>query len=250
MLLNLDSFILDSRPARRIYRRLYGAAIVCLWLISSSVQATIYQSTADLHVVAKKFILSSSASDNPPQIEFSRLDPRLKLAKCDPEKLQAFFPPGAQRTGNTTVGIRCDGPKSWKLYIQVQLKFFAQVLVATRSLGRGTLLQKSDFFLQKQDVSRLQQGYFVNARIVSGRTLKRSLAQGKVLLPSALRPDHLVRRGDVIVIMVQSKGLKVQVQGKALMDGSHGQMIRVQNSRSRRKLQAKVIARGIVEVQM
>lgn len=250
MLLNFNSFILDSGPTRGIYRRRYGAAIVCLWLISSSVQATNYQSSTDLHVVAKKFILSNSASDNPPHIEFSRLDPRLKLAKCDPEKLQAFFPPGAQRTGNTTVGIRCDGPKSWKLYIQVKLKFFAQVLVATRSLARGTLLQKSDFFLQKQDISRLQQGYFVNATKISGRVLKRSLAHGKILLPSALQPDHLVRRGDAIVIMLQSKGLKVRVQGKALMDGSRGQMIRVQNSRSRRELQAKVIARGIVEVQM
>jgi flagella basal body P-ring formation protein FlgA len=80
--------------------------------------------------------------------------------------------------------------------------------------------------------------------------LKRPMPSGSVFTPREVMPKRLVRRGEPVMILAQSGGMTVRVEGEALMDGHHGQMIRVQNSRSGREITAEVIAASTVRVKM
>ena len=78
----------------------------------------------------------------------TRLDPRLRLARCD-APLETFMPRGSTQVGRVSVGVRCAGPKRWTVYVQVDVSAPVEVAVTTRFIPRGTMLSPSDFGLRR-----------------------------------------------------------------------------------------------------
>lgn len=72
------------------------------------------------------------------------------------------------------------------------------------------------------------------------------------LLQDAILNEHdvalaiIIKRGDTVTITSASTGLSIQMQGKALMDGTQGQSIRVKNTTSGRTISATVTKPGVV----
>ena len=60
--------------------------------------------------------------------------------------------------------------------------------------------------------------------------------------------NKTVRRGEQITIVSAIGNIEVRSRGKALRDGNPGDLIPVQNARSKKKLQARVVSSGIVEI--
>lgn len=119
-----------------------------------------------------------------------------------------------------------------------------------QNLARGNVLQLSDLESRRINISRLTNGYFIDKNEVQGKILKRSLRRGDVLTNGMLDVRKLVKRGDIVTIMVSSNTLAIRVKGRALMDGRKGDMIRVKNQSSKREIQAIVVAIGIVKISM
>ena len=61
----------------------------------------------------------------------SNLDSRLRLAACG-EGLQTFFAPGSRVGSRRTVGVSCQTPKPWTVYVSAQIAYRGEVLVAAR----------------------------------------------------------------------------------------------------------------------
>ncbi|MFN2303459.1 MAG: flagellar basal body P-ring formation chaperone FlgA, partial [Anaerolineales bacterium] len=93
-------------------------------------------------------------------------------------------------------------------------------------------------------------GYFTSVDEVIGMRLRRPIRRDETLSPSNLKPRLLVKRGDIVTILAEIKGLTVRVNGNALTDGHRGDEIRVKNQRSKRILQAEVIGPGTVRVRL
>lgn len=182
------------------------------------------------------------------EIQIGRLDSRLRLDKCEQE-LQVFWPDGARRVGNVTLGVRCEQP-SWSLFVRASVEVMEQILVSSRPLSRGTVLGVDDFEVIKQGISRLSSGYYTAPDQVLGAVMTRSVRAGTVLTPSLLKPPALVRRGDYITILAITGGLQVRMEGEALADGALGDMIRVRNLSSRQEIEAEVVGVGQVRVRM
>ena len=206
------------------------------------------ESPARLMLTAKQFILHAYENKYDVSIDFGYLDSRLRLAACQ-QPLEAFFPATRQNLIASSVGIRCSEP-SWQVYIPVTVHAYAQVLTASRPLAKDTVIAASDLKLRKREISQYRSGVFQEQQELIGMVLKRPLAEGSVITPRAVMPKRLVRRGEPVIIMAESSGMTVRVQGLALMDGHNGQMIQVRNTRSGRKLMAEVIASSTVRVKM
>jgi flagella basal body P-ring formation protein FlgA len=58
----------------------------------------------------------------------------------------------------------------------------------------------------------------------------------------------IVKRGDMVTILAEAGGLRVSVPGKILEKGYKGQLVRVQNTMSHKKIYAKVINDATVRV--
>lgn len=177
------------------------------------------------------------------------IDPRLRLARCD-GPLEAFWPKGGKRAGSVTVGLRCQGQVSWSIYLRARLAVYETVAVAARPLGRGERLSAADIELQRQDVSRLSGGYHTRIQELAGMEVRRSVRAGIVLDRSVVKPPILVSRGERVSITASSGVVQVSMAGKALKSGARGEFIEVVNLSSRQKLEAEVVAPGVVRVRM
>ncbi len=183
------------------------------------------------------------------KVTTGRLDPRLRLRQCE-VALEPFLPAGANLSGNTSVGIRCDGSKPWSLYVSAKIIKYADVYVTTRFLARGTHLKQGDFMLEKHDISNQSMGYITKIGAVVGKVLKRPLHHNSIIPPNALHNAMLVKKGDRVTIIAQNMGIKVHMKGKALKNGTEGDVIRVQNLSSKRVIEGRVLSTGVVGVQL
>ncbi len=181
------------------------------------------------------------------RLELSPLDHRLRLARCS-EPLTTFSPPGASMKGKTTVGVRCDKPKPWTLYVSAHIAIQGPVVVALRDLSRGSPIGSEDVALVEKDISRLLRGHFDSPTHVVGRTLKRSLHRDQVVTPSLLLVQNTIKRGQQITILAGNGGIEVRMKGKALRNGNPDDLIPVENLTSRKKIEARVVSAGTVRV--
>jgi flagella basal body P-ring formation protein FlgA len=208
------------------------------------------QSLESIHATAQSFVERQiPTSPGELLVEVGRMDPRLRLPACE-QPLEAFFAPGARQLGNTTVGVRCNDAKSWSLYIPVTIKLTREILVLVNPLSRGATLGPSDIRKEPREVSSLASGFLTEPRQALGRQLTQTLAPGTPLSPLLLKAPALVRRGQTVVLLVNSGGLEVRMSGQALADGAEGQMVRVRNSASRRVVEGIVTAEGTVHSSM
>ena len=172
------------------------------------------------------------------EIAVGRLDPRLRLPACMTE-LETSLPTGARALGAVAVGVRCPSP-AWSVFVPGTIKVRKPVLVTAVSLPRGALLAASDLVLELRDLSSLPAGYLSDPAAVAGRTLRRPLQAGTVLLPGMAALPKLVTRGERVALQAGGGRIAVQVEGEALADGALGETVRVRNLATRRVVQGTV----------
>lgn len=177
----------------------------------------------------------------------TRLDPRLRLARCD-APLETFLPRGSTQVGRVSVGVRCAGPKRWTVYVQVDVSAPVEVAVTTRFIPRGTMLSPSDFRFETRDLARVRNGFLDDPARIVGKATKRALRAGSMLSPQLLTAPKLVKRGTRVVIVARAHGFEIRAAGQALMDGSEGDIIQVRNLKTKRRVDGVVDKRGVVVV--
>jgi flagella basal body P-ring formation protein FlgA len=180
-------------------------------------------------------------------VKITPLDHRLKLRQCD-QPLEAFSPPGGVKLGRTSVGVRCQAPAPWSIYVSANVGIEAPVVVAVRALPRGQAITLRDLKIEVQDTSHLLRGYFETTDEVVGKTLKRTLRRGQVVTPSMLVVRKTVKRGDPVTILAGAGTIQVRMQGKAMKQGNPGDLITVINTKSKKKIEARVVSKGLVMV--
>ena len=207
-----------------------------------------WQSVTDIAAAAEDYLRRHvGPSARRTEVRAGPLDVRLRLANCD-KPLQAFLRRGTRIAARTIVGVRCAGTKPWKVYVPVDVIVTAKVVVAARTLPRGHLLTEEDLAVEDRDVTRALSGYVTVPAQVLGQRLKSQLLSGRMLTPALLEADKLVRRGQMVTLMVNNGGIAIRMTGRALSDGALNQRIRVENLNSGRIVEGIVRSRENVEI--
>ena len=180
-------------------------------------------------------------------IELTPPDRRLRLKRCD-KRLETFSTPGANTVGKTTVGVRCGGDSPWTLYVSANITVNQVVAIASRDLGRGTVISQNDVILEERVTSNLLRGHFNSLDEIIGRSLRRSIHRDQVITPNSLVIEKTIIRGQAVTILAGNEKIQVRMKGKALRNGNPGDLIPVQNLTSKKKLEARVISAGMVRI--
>ncbi len=225
-----------------------AAAILCLLAGSLQVEATQWQNHDAIRDAARQFVHDYFDKHHRLDVKIGYLDQRLHLSTCQ-GALHAFMPVNTPPMGTTTIGIRCEFP-GWKVHVSAQVRVYTRVVVSTRPITRGSLVQAADLGLQEREISRYRRGVYASKKQLLGMVARRPIRQDAVLTPTLLKPRRLVNRGQPVTIVAEYNGLQIRTQGEALADGHKGQIIRVENSRSGKQLAAEVIAPATVKVKM
>lgn len=207
-----------------------------------------YQPLSSIRDTAQAFVMQH-ASGGRIEASVGALDTRLKLPVCA-EALNAFLPPGGRIGGMSSVGIRCQKPKPWSLYVPVNVKIFTPVITASRPMMAGNRITSNDLQTIEMDIASLPAGYFSAPEQVLNQLVKRSVSAGTVFSPGLVEAAPLVRRGEQVILLAETQGIQIRSTGKALMDGVAGAVIQVRNSSSQRIIEGVVTSAGIVKIIM
>ncbi len=231
-------------------KTLYIAIVICS--ISHQVFSEtdnigiVSQSHDDIVLTAQNFIASQiDNQEDDIQIHIKALDNRLKLHACT-LPLQAFWPPGATQRGHTSVGIRCNDNKPWKIFVSAQIKQYEQVWIANSAISRGTLLDDQNIRVEKREISVTHSEYFNVDRSPVGLKAKRPLRKGMIIPVIALEKPMAIQRGDRVVVIARIGGLEIRTAATALSSGAEGDRIKVKNLSSNKELEGILSKNSVV----
>lgn len=188
--------------------------------------------------------------------DFSRIetdintpDPRLKLSLCI-TPLTVESKTLRRKFGRLTLNVQCNDEISWSVYVPIEIKAFDEVVITTRPISRGALVQRDQVTIEEQNVASLHQGYYRDISSVVGTIAKRSIPGNRVLNPGKLSPPRIVNKGERVTIVASSGSVNIRATGEALSDGVLGQLVQVRNTSSNRVIEGRVTAAGQISVSM
>ncbi len=206
------------------------------------------ESAQRISATASQFIAKRHPWQNEnTRITVGELDPRTRLAKCS-QRLRAFLPPGASIRRRTTVGVRCEGVKAWKVYLPVTIAAFTKVMVSKHPIAAGQRLTEADITWTERDVSSLSYGYQKGLGS-EGMLSRRSIPQGAVITANMLEAPAMIKKGQELKLISHSTAINVSMKGRALQDAAKGARIRVENISSGKQLEGIVISGNTVRIE-
>lgn len=234
-------------PTKRLHARLKGALCIFTLLMSIGSYATQSQDLATVETSVADYLQDHYRQSDAVKVDITvnGLDRRLQLARCDsPLEMKVSDP--TFNGGNQTVHTRCSGSAPWSIYVPAQVVLFRSVVVASRSLERGDVVAASDLTTEVLNTTALRQGQLADPVNIIGKEVKRPVQKGEPFRAAALDAPLVIKRGDPVIIELQTGMISVNTGGIAMANGRIGDRIRVRNGQSERIVSAQVIAAGKV----
>ena len=141
-----------------------------------------------------------------------------------------------------------DGPPIIQRNVFGTVYEMAQIPVPKRLISAGEVIASDDLEWQPVHLTRLSGNSLTDAEQLVGRMAKRPLKAGQILRQSDVAVSPVIRKNDLIRLVVKTGQMTLSVQGKAMQDAAMGQSIRVMNVNSNRQLSGTVIDAGTVAI--
>jgi flagella basal body P-ring formation protein FlgA len=160
-------------------------------------------------------------------------------------------PPGGGRgtQRRVVVDVEQDGAVAGTATARIDVAAVGAVVRVRHPVARGTVLRRDDLDVGEGDLAGLPPSVLRDPRQALGKETRSALPAGAPVTLQALASPLLVRRGDLVTVVVETPGMRLSVPGEALEPGSAGNAIRVRNRTSRQELSGQVVERGMVLVQ-
>lgn len=157
--------------------------------------------------------------------------------------------PGIIGTKRFSLIYKVDGKVVKNVSVRGDLKAMTQVAVLTQNAKRGTILHPNMVRMEKMDLSTLRTPC-TDLREVLGKKLIKSQRTGTVLDLSSIDFPPLIKKGQLVKILLNHKELQITATGISTMNGKQDEIIRVKNIASQKMIFCRVIAPGLVEVRI
>ena len=122
-----------------------------------------------------------------------------------------------------------------------------EAAVLTRDVQRSEILKSSDVMTERRAKAEVGGDAAVRDLAV-GMQLRKQLRAGQALRVADLAKPDLVQRDDNVTLIYESSGLYLTIRGKAVENGTEGDVVNVLNLQSKRTVSGVVIGRGQVAI--
>jgi len=204
-----------------------GRPLLNLALLLAAASAIAQQASAPVEAAARALIEEKTHGlPGEITIEISPLDTGNRLPPC-PAPV-AFLPnPATRAWGAFSVGVRCESPVAWTIYLQARVKVIDDYLVVARPLSSRQIIGPADLEHRRGDIAALPDDVLLDASQATGRPARQALAQGIPLQARMLHIPEAVRQGNKVTVFSQGKTFRVSSTGRALNSAAPGETVRV-----------------------
>lgn len=140
-----------------------------------------------------------------------------------------------------------NGKECEKRIIPFKVEIIKDVLVASKNIEANKMIDVNDLIIESRNVG-LSDNVIVDKNELLGKRTKRAISKGALITSDMLEKPPIIKQGDLITIVLESSKLRITTQGKAMENGTNGQMIKVINTSSMREILAQVIDEKTVRV--
>lgn len=161
--------------------------------------------------------------DSVPQIEIGTVDSRLHLGTCG--RLHFFLPAGARLWSGGSMGVKCEKPNKWTLYLTYRVQLTGPALTAQRPLPARHLLGLEDLALNNVRYEQDPGSYL--REMPSGASTQRPMSAGQAILVHDLLLPDVIQAGARVRVKVNGEGFSVAQEGKALNAAKPGGSVQV-----------------------
>ena len=160
------------------------------------------------------------------------------------EQLTAPPAPDPHGTAMWKGFIRYGGNHRFAIWSRVRIAVRSMRVVAAEMLVQGRPIQASQLRLEAYEGFPMRTRPVISIEEAVGRSPRRSVSAGAVLLPAQLDTAYDVVRGDSVRVEVSSGEAHLELDGRAEASGRRGQTIPVRNPANGKSFPARVEARG------
>jgi len=143
-----------------------------------------------------------------------------------------------------------DDPSAIRHRVTGQIKRMIAVPVLAERLLAGEIIRKDNTKTLWVPAKKLQKDIVTDISLLVGKSVKRGLGPGQLIRAAEIRDPILVPRGGLVTILLRLPNMTLTSQGRALENGSEGDVVRIQNTQSNKTVQATVAGEGLVTVRL
>ena len=190
-------------------------------------------------------ILTAIAADTPNSDASIKLDnPGLRFV-VPAEASDAMAIDGLnvdQRTGRFSVFVTApaNSDTAQRQRISGRIAYQVTLAVPAHGMSIGDVFGPADVSETKLPRERLAPDAILNPQQLIGKAARRILRAGETVRAGDIAEPIVVHKGDLVTIALNTPGMQLTAQGKAVEDGAMGASIRVANTQSNRVIDAVV----------
>ena len=181
----------------------------------------------------------SLASFSPPLVPFDTT-PHPLVSQLDYDRVSGRF--------TAVLSVSGDGMEAISTRITGQVDELIELPVATARLSAGTVLRAEDVHMARVRAALANRDVARQPEDAIGLQLRHQVSPGQPLATADLAHPEVVRRGASVLMLLDSPGIVLTAQGRAMDSGAIGERIRVINPVSRAVIEADIIGVDRVRV--
>jgi flagella basal body P-ring formation protein FlgA len=140
------------------------------------------------------------------------------------------------------------GKEPARFWVKAEVRVFEEVVVTSQPLAFRDMIKSTDIRLERRDISTLHARPFFRIEEVVGQQAGRPIPANETLTQRNLERPPVVRRGNPVVLVYETSGLRAETPGIAEENGRPGEMIQVKNTASSKLLRGLVLDGRMVRV--
>lgn len=139
------------------------------------------------------------------------------------------------------VAVQVNGQEEVRLWIDSDVQVFENVVVTSQPLAHYESVTLDKVRLERRNLGDLPLQPLTSLDALAGRQASRPIEVNRVITASMVELPRVVRRGSVVTLVYESRGLYVETPGRATEPGRVGDRIRVENPSSGKMLEGQIL---------
>jgi flagellar basal body P-ring formation protein FlgA len=135
-----------------------------------------------------------------------------------------------------------------KGWVVAQIKRYQNIPVLNRSAKMGEVITKDMLSFEKRQVFNVRET-ILNKEAIEGMQTSRYINAGQPLMYIDLKREVVMKRGQIVRVLVGNDSFEVSMSGQVEESGSIGEVIKIKNLDSQKVFAAKIIDRGVVRIE-
>jgi flagella basal body P-ring formation protein FlgA len=145
--------------------------------------------------------------------------------------------------------VRIDDRVVKNIPLNVEVEALTDVVVATRAMERGMVVEKGDVALLKRDMATVPAKTCRNLNEVLGKRVRVGIRGNSPVRSDYLERLPIVKSGQLVTIVAENDKFRITATGKAKGNGAEGETVVVQNLNAQKELSAVVMDAKTVRVE-